>query len=78
MFLPFDSTLLERVSTHEFSNFLHKFRGKKPVTDLRAFVLKVQARSPRLFQCLGSHLIFRQNRKSLSSSFGLSETARKR
>ena len=52
MFLPYDSSLLERVSTHELGTFLHKLRGKKPVTDSRAYVLKVQARSPRLFDCL--------------------------
>ena len=68
-------------------------------TDSRAFVFKVQARSPRLFHCLAlisflasrglsrrgknerpllarNHFIFRQNRKSRSSSFGLFFTSK--
>ena len=48
-FYRYGSTLLERVSTHELGKFLYNFRGKKPVTDLRVFVLKVQARSPVSF-----------------------------
>ena len=52
MFLPLRFHFARtRANTWTWQVSIH-FRGKKPVTDLRVFVLKVQARSPRLFHCL--------------------------
>ena len=79
-FYRYGSTLLERVSTHELGKFLYNFRGKKPVTDLRVFVLKVQARSPRLFHCLALISFFAKTENPVPrrSVFLCPETTRKR